>query len=124
MNSALTTVIDAQVLPFCLAVLSLFMLALCLVSCSQQGFISSQSHVPKQVQRLADSMRSPPVLPRPLQRALTDFFLRLIGHRHVTGTGNGTVMAGCDSCGVTLWSWEGPAPLIHISEQKPLQVGY
>lgn len=69
-------------------------------------------------------MHSPRVLPRPLQRALTDFFPRLIGHRHVTGTGNGTVMAGSDSCGVILWSWEGPAPLIHISEQKPLQVGY
>lgn len=98
MNSALTTVIGAQVLPICSAVLGSFMLALCLVSCSQQGFISSWSHIPKQVQRLSDSIHSPCVRPRPLQRAPTDFFPRLIGHRHVTGTGNGTVVAGCDSC--------------------------
>lgn len=36
----------------------------------------------------------------------------------------GMAMASFDACGVTLCSWEGPAPLIHIFEQKPVQVGY
>lgn len=33
-------------------------------------------------------------------------------------------MTGFDSRGIILWSWARPVPLIHISEQKSVQVGY
>lgn len=122
MNSALTTVIGAQVLPSALpsSAHSCWPSVLCLVpnrASSAPGVIFQNKF--KGSLTAFTVLASALVLckePRP-----TSSHASLVT---VMSLGQEMELLWLAVTHVILWSWEGPGPLIHISEQKPLQVGY